>query len=73
MIIEIKYNCKYRLRDFPNYVFCGKRLFNSKTSREITQVNNNGSLGFNIQGKFRSLNYLKSQIEMIPKNEFIPF
>ena len=73
MIIEIKYVCKYRLRDYPNYVFCGKRLFNSKTSREISQVNNNGSLGFNIQGKFRSLNCLKSQIEIIPKKQFIPF
>ena len=45
MTIEIKYNCKYRLKDYPNYVFCGNRLFNSKTSREINQVNNNGSLG----------------------------
>ena len=73
MIITIKYPCKYRLKNNPNYVFCGDKCFNSKTNREITQVYNNGSIGFNINGRFQSLKKLKSQLEKIPTKEILPF
>ena len=73
MIIIIKYQCNYRLRDYPNYIFCEDKCFNSKTNREIKQVYNNGSIGYNILGKFKSLKSLKSQLEKIPKKEYCPF
>lgn len=72
-IITVKYLCKYRLRDHPNYVFCDDRCFNSQTNREIKQVYNNGSIGYNIKGKFQSLKKLKSQLEKIPKKQYYPF
>ena len=55
MIISIKYPCKYRLNFAQNYVFSGDKCFNSKTNREIKQVYNNGSIGYNINGKFHSI------------------
>jgi len=73
MIVTIKYKCKYRLINFPNYVFSGQRCFNSKTGREIKQVYNNGTIGYNVCGKFKSLKTLKSELELIPKQEKLPF
>jgi len=73
MIITIKYPCKYRLNFAQNYVFSGDKCFNSKTNREIKQVYNNGSIGFNICGKFYSLKKLKPYLEKIPTKEKLPF
>lgn len=73
MTITVKYLCKYRLDFAPNYVFSGNKCFNSKTNREIKQVYNNGSIGYNINGKFRSLKFLKPRLEKIPKKEDCPF
>ena len=61
------------LKFAKNYVFSGKRCFNSQTQREIKQVYNNGSIGYNINGKFKSLTFLKTQIELIPKEDDLPF
>lgn len=60
MIITIKYLYKYRLIFTQNYVFSGDKCFNSKTNREIKQVYNNGSMGFNICRKFKSIKFLKT-------------
>ena len=73
MIITIKYLCKYRLDFAKNYVFSGTKCFNAKTNREIKQVYNNGSIGYNISGRFYSLKKLKNHLEKIPKNEDCPF
>ncbi len=62
MIITIKYPCKYRLNFAQNYVFSGDKCFNSKTNREIKQVYNNGSIGYNVNGKFHSLKSLKPKL-----------
>jgi hypothetical protein len=73
MIITIKYPCKYRLKFAQNYVFYGDKCFNTKTNREIKQVYNNGSIGYNINGKFKSVKFLKTQLEKIPIKQFCPF
>ncbi len=73
MIITVKYLCKYRLKFAPNYVFSGDKCFNAKTNREIKQVYNGGSIGYNIAGKFYSLKKLKTQLEKIPTQEKLPF
>ena len=41
--------------------------------KEIKQVYNNGSIGYNINGKFHSLKSLKPKLEKIPKKEYCPF
>lgn len=73
MIITTKHLCKWRLKNAPNYVFSKDKCFNSQTGREIKQVYNNGSIGYNINGKFKSLVSLRKDLEAIPKTEKTPF
>lgn len=73
MIITEKLLCKYRLRNYPEYIFFKDRCFNSKTGREIKQVYNNRCIGYNIRGKFISLKRLKDELELIPKKIYTPF
>ena len=82
MIINIKNLVTHQLSFAPNYkfqitneinVFVECKCFNSKTNREIKQVYNSGSIGYNIKGKFHSLKSLKSKLEKIPKKEYCPF
>lgn len=72
--ISVSYTCKYRLKCDNNYVFtlCGK-CYNMKTERLIKQVYNSGCIGYTIKGRFKSLKYLRTQFEEIPKNEYYPF
>ena len=72
--ITVNYTCKYRLSFDNNYVWtiCGK-CYNTKTSRLIKQVYNSGCIGYSIKGKFYSLKYLKTKLELIPKKEYVPF
>ena len=74
IIISINYTCKYRISFATHYVFttCGK-CYNLKTGRLIKQVYNSGCIGYNINGKFKSLTALKKQLEEIPKKEYYPF
>ncbi len=71
--ITVSYTCKYRLKNNTNYWFtlCGK-CYNNRSGRFIKQVYKNGCLGYTIVGKFKSLKYLKTQLELIPK-ENTPF
>lgn len=73
MVITTNHLCKWRLKTSTNYVFSKDKCFNSKTGREIKQVYNNGSIGYNIKGKFRSLFSLRKELEEIPKKEKLPF
>ena len=73
MIITIKYPGKERLKLAHNYVFSGDKCFNSKTNREIKQVYNNGSIGYNIYVKFYSIKKLKKKKKKIPTKEYCPF
>lgn len=66
MIVTTKHLCKWRLKTAPNYVFSKDKCFNLRTGREIRQVYNNGSIGYNIKGKFRSLVSLRKELERIP-------
>ncbi len=42
---------------------------NLKTNRIIKKVYNNGCLGYNIEGKFYSLTYLRNHLQKIEKND----
>ena len=72
--ISISYTCKYRINFAPNYVWtkCGK-CYNLKTSRMIKQVYKCGCIGYIINSKFYSLKKLRSNLELIPKKEYVPF
>lgn len=61
--ISITYTLKFELSFAPQYKWttCGK-CFNTKTGRCIKQVYNNGSIGYTINGKFKSLTYLRSKL-----------
>lgn len=67
--LSITYTFKYQLKYAPQYKWStDKRCFNTKTGREIKKVYNNGSIGYNINGKFRTLNYLRPHLELIEKS-----
>ena len=72
--ISITYTLKYQLKTAPHYQFTtDKQCFNIKTGRKIKQTYCGGSIGYCINGKFRSLASLRKELERIPKKEVLPF
>lgn len=71
--ISISYDLKWRYKILHHYQWttCGK-LFNTKTNRKIKKTVNGRSIGYWIKGNFITLNKLRSQLEIIPKDK-IPF
>lgn len=71
--VSISYTPKYELSFASNYCWteCGK-CFNIKTGREIKKVYNKGSIGYSINGRFKSLKSLRKNIVKI-KKDFCPF
>lgn len=72
--ISINYTCKYRLNFATNYVWtkCGK-CYNLKTGRVVKQIIKGGSIGYIINGRFKTLTYLRKKLELIPNKEYTPF
>lgn len=71
--ISVNYTLKYQLSFAVNYQWTDSGIcFNVKTGRKIKQVYNNGCIGYSIKGKFHSLKYLRTKLELITKIE-IPF
>ena len=70
LVISINYACKYRISFAKNYVFtnCGI-CYNLDTKRVIKQTTNSRCIGYIINGKFKSLTYLKSKLEIIKKDK----
>lgn len=67
---------KYRLKNNINYVFSTDKIcFNLTTKRVIKQIMKGSTIGYIINGKFKSLKVLKSELELIPKpkKENCPF
>lgn len=72
--ISIRYTLKYQLSFTNNYKWSEDGYcFSTKTNRKIKQVLNSGSIGYCVNGKFYSLTYLRSKLELIPKKEYLPF
>lgn len=73
-MITRNYALEYRLKGNHKYQWtkCGK-LFNVKSERELKQVYVSRCLGYYIDGKFKSLTYLRKELERIPKKEYTPF
>ena len=69
-----KHIAKYRLKNAPNYVYSTDKIcFNTKTGRVIKQILKGSTIGYIINGKFKSLSVLRSELELIPKKEYCPF
>lgn len=62
----VSYDSKWQLDFAPNYQFtsCGK-CFNVKTGRQLKMVVKGTCRGFNIFGKFYSLETLRKHLEKI--------
>jgi len=71
--ISVNYTLKFELSTSTNYQWtsCGK-CFNVKTGRQIKQVYNNGSIGYSINGRFKSLKYLRPLLVRIKVTNY-PF
>jgi len=71
--ISIIYDLKWRYIKLHYYQWttCGK-LINTRTGRKIKKTVNGRSIGYWIKGKFITLNNLRTQLEIIPK-EKLPF
>ena len=68
--ISITYTPKYQISFATEYKFtkCGLCV-NTKTGRKIKKVYNNGSIGYSIRGKFRSLTFLRRHLEKVNRVE----
>lgn len=71
--ITVNYTLIWCLDFADNYQWtkCGK-CFNVKTNKQLKKVYNNGTIGYNINGKFKSLTYLRKHLIKI-KTNLLPF
>jgi hypothetical protein len=71
---NVKYKAKYRLKDNENYIFstCGL-CFNLKSGKLVKQITKCYTIGYLINGKFKSLEVLRQNLELIPKKSNCPF
>lgn len=73
MYLSVTYKIKWRLKDNPNYYWTEcKKLVNVRRGREVKRTLHGLTPGYWIGRKFISLDTLKTQIELIPKNN-LPF
>ena len=58
---NVKYKAKYRLKDNENYIFstCGL-CFNLKSGKLVKQITKGYTIGYLINGKFKSLEVEKA-------------
>ncbi len=69
-----KHIAKYRLKSNPNYIYSlDKICYNIKTGRVIKQILKGSTIGYIINGKFKSLDNLRKDLEIIPKKDECPF
>ena len=71
--ISITYTLKWQIKDNPKYQWseCGK-LFNVSRGKMLKKTVNGNCAGYWIGRKFITLNNLRKEIELIPK-EYCPF
>ena len=68
MNVLCNYKSKWRHKVFHHYVWTEcKKLINSKTNKEIKKTIKGYKAGYYINRNFVSLEKLKSEIELIPK------
>ena len=71
--ISVTYTCIWQIKFAESYKLTKDgQCFNFKTGKQIKQILKCGCIGYVINGKFYSLNYLRGNLEKI-KPEKIPF
>lgn len=71
--VSINYAIKYELKFAPHYKWLNDNsCYNAKTGRKIKQTLVGGSIGYVIDGKFKSLTFLRKYL-IKPKKENLPF
>ena len=71
--ITVTYALKWHLKIAPEYQFTKDgRCFNVKRQKEVKRTVNGRSVGYCINGKFHTLSFLRTQLELIPKTN-LPF
>ena len=71
--ITVTYALKWQIKNTPEYKFTADGVcFNIKRNKIVKRVVNGRSVGYCICGKFKTLKYLRTQLELIPK-AIIPF
>ena len=71
--VTITYTIKYELNFASHYKWLNNdQCYNVKTGRMIKQVCNNGCIGYVIDGKFKSLTFLRKNL-VKPKQINLPF
>jgi hypothetical protein len=71
--ISVNYALKWQCKFAPQYKWSKcKKLFNTRTGRQIRKVLNGGSIGYWIAGDFYTIDKLRDSLELIPK-QHCPF
>lgn len=71
--ISVNYTLIWQVSFADNYQFTKDgKCFNTKTGKQIRQVYNSGSIGYNIRGKFYSLSFLRKNLQKSKKG-YCPF
>lgn len=74
IVFATKHIAKYRLKSAQNYVYSTDKIcYNTKTGRVIKQIMKGSTIGYIINGKFKSLDVLRTELEKIPTQEKLPF
>ena len=76
MTISITYEAKWRLKNNSRYVWTTcKKMVDLATNREVkkTLFGNSNKAGYYVDGRFIKCVDLRSELELIPKKELLPF
>jgi len=70
ILVSYELNTRFKQCNYIQFTSDLKRVFNTRTSKEIT-TSNNMKKGFWLNRKFYRLDRIKNEIELIPKHEYI--
>lgn len=69
-----KIACKWQLSYAPHYIFDKDgNCYNSKTGKKLKMCYVSRCIGYNINGKFKSLSFISKHLEKIQGKETLPF
>ena len=67
--ISNTYEAKWMIGEMPEYQFAKRKLFNVKRGKEVKKVLRGYSVGYNLRGKFYTLEKIKKMIKPVEKIE----
>jgi|688.fasta_scaffold1851605_2 hypothetical protein len=67
--ITINYSEKWQIKGMSEYKFAKKKLFNTKTGKEIKKCLKGYTIGYNLRGKFYSMSSIKLMVERVKKTD----